>query len=55
MQTEMSIDALSVITDSDPLLGLRGMLYGFGSGASGSPRLWHADVGHVSLKPMWVH
>ena len=50
---EMSIDALSVVTDSDPLLGLRGMLYGFGSG--GSPRLWHADVGHVSLKPTRVH
>ncbi len=29
MQMEMSIDALSVVTDSDPLLGLRGMLYGF--------------------------
>ncbi len=28
----MSINALSVVTDSDPLLGLRGMLYGFGSG-----------------------
>ena len=30
MQTEISIDALSVVTNSDPLpLGLRGMLYRF--------------------------
>ena len=50
---EMSIDALAVVADSDPLLGLRGMSYGFDGG--GGPRLWLADVGHVSLEPTRVH
>ena len=53
MQTERSVDALSVVAGSDPLLGLCGISYGFGS--SGGPRLWHADVGHVSLEPTRVH
>ena len=53
MQTEMSINALSVVTDSVPFLGLHGILYGFGSG--GSPRLWHTDVGHVSLRVSPAH
>ena len=48
MQTEMSINALAVVADSDPLLGLHGMSYGLGGG--GGPHLWHADVGNVLLE-----